>query len=169
MVSDDGGNGIHGVSPGPHRQTPGAGKPAGDEPDNATKTRQVAAAQRLAASANGAPAVSDSGGAEFMVFAGIALHAGRGTPLGDEADWSHRHTTDDSRRLRDADARRLRRQGPRVSAFRTSFGAGVRRRKCGSARASDTRRIWRFVRSCFSAGWSALCLKRDARSPLRRC
>jgi hypothetical protein len=80
MVSDDGGNGIHGVSPGPHRQTPGAGKPAGDEADNATKTRQVAAAQRLAASANGAPAVSDSGGAEFMVFAGIhRLHAGRGT------------------------------------------------------------------------------------------
>jgi hypothetical protein len=68
MVSDDGGNGIHGVSPGPHRQTPGAGKPAGDEADNATKTRQVAAAQRLAASANGAPAVSDGGGAEFMVF-----------------------------------------------------------------------------------------------------
>jgi hypothetical protein len=75
MVSDDGGNGIHGVSPGPHRQTPGAGKPAGDEADNATKTRQVAAAQRLAASANGAPAVSDSGGAEFMVFAGIASPA----------------------------------------------------------------------------------------------
>jgi hypothetical protein len=69
------------------------------------------------------------------------LHAGRGTPSGDEADWRHQATTDDSRLLRDADVPTLQTTSdhgcPRSEPVSVQLPC---RCKCGSARVSDRRK-----------------------------